>query len=92
MELLFLAVRRTEMNCRYRIGDVILQLAMAVAVLAISIRLGIEEHQAWFAIPGGLFLVSMLGSYLNSREREQDKIKASRAQRQIALGVPPDEV
>jgi len=80
------------MNCRYRFGDVLLQLAVAVAVLAMSIRLGVVEHRGWFAIPAGMFLFSALGSYLNKKEREQEQVQAIRNKRQLDLGVPPDEV
>lgn len=79
------------MTCRYRFGDVILQIALCISVLAMSVRLGVQEHIAWFAIPAGMLLFSLLGSFLNSREREQEKIRAVRVKRQLDLGVPPDE-
>ena len=80
------------MNCRYRFGDVLFTLFICVAVIAMSIRLGVVEHKAWFAIPIGMFLVSSLGTYINMKERRQEEIQRIRERHQRSLGVPPDEI
>jgi len=78
-------------GCRYRVGDALGYLTLVLTALTYSVWLGITEHWAHFVTTGVISLVFILGSILNRKERAKDEIKQLRAERQIALGVPPDE-
>jgi len=80
------------MMCRYRAGDALVQLVNFIVLLALSLRLGLKEHWAWFIAPALLLLTMLVAALMNSRSRKEDEVKQLRAQHQISLGVPPDEV
>ena len=80
------------MTCRYRIGDALAVAVMLLVVFALTIRLGVVEHAGWFTASGSMLISMIVGTYLNSKERNREVVREVRAQRQISLGVPPDEV
>ena len=78
-------------ECRYRIGDAVLSAAVFMCLIGMSIALGATEHWAWFTPGGFLLVVYIFGALMNRRERRLEAIQQIRQQRQLALGVPPDE-
>jgi UPF0716 family protein affecting phage T7 exclusion len=79
------------MTCKYKVGDALLSIAMWLSLLAIFTVAAIEHHWGWW-LPGGLLLLTFLtGVVMNSKERRREEIQVVRQQRQMALGVPPDE-
>jgi len=79
------------MNCKYKIGDALLSITMWLCLLALNVFNAIQHHAGWWGGVGFLLVVFVAGIVLNRNEREREEIQAVRAQRQIALGVPPDE-
>lgn len=79
------------MTCRYRAGDALVQVGNFLVLFVVSIKLGSVDHWLWFSLPILMALYMLIAARINVRSREQDDVRAIRAQRQLALGVPPDE-
>ena len=79
------------MNCNYKVGDALLSITMWLALLGLLSVAAIEHHWGWWIPDGILFLTFVGGCVLNQKERNREKVQAIRIQRQLALGVPPDE-
>lgn len=79
------------MNCRYKIGDVLLGLCVWLGVIAVMVNNALQHHVAWWFGVVALCSAFITGAVLNSNERKREAIQAIRQQRQMALGVPPDE-
>lgn len=81
------------MTCRYRIGDVIANLVTMWTAIIVCFVAGTTTEYWGYYVAGAVILVSaIVGSFLNRREREKESVQRTRQQRQLALGVPPDEV
>ena len=80
------------MMCRYRAGDALVQLVNFIVLFALSMRVGLKDHWAWFITPALLVLTMLVAALMNRRSRKEDEVKQLRMQHQLALGVPPDEV
>lgn len=77
----------------YRIGDAIANLALYLTVLGYFSVEAIRGNSLSFGVTAGALFVILLGcSYLNKRTRDVDEVRRIREERQLALGVPPDEV
>ena len=79
-------------ECRYRIGDALIALTLLLVLIGVCITQGVTEHPAWFAPAGLLVVVFIAGAFLNRKERSRELTQQIRAERQRALGVPPEEV
>lgn len=80
------------MVCRYRAGDALTQLVNYLALLVLSARLGVVEHWGWFTVPVLLLVSMIVAASINSKSRKEDEVRDIRTQRQLALGVPPEEI
>ena len=83
--------------CRYRVGDLLLNLSNFISVLALAALVLITVPDLWMkAVAGVVLLISpgsmLLGAALNKRERDAEALQNYRDTYQISLGVPPEEL
>ncbi len=79
-------------NCSYKIGDATVSIVVVILLLTLFGHKAVTEHWAWAIADGALILSFVGGALLNKRARARDRIRQIRDARQVALGVPPDEV
>ncbi len=80
------------MPCRYRAGDEIVQLGNWLVLLSLTIHLAATYHKLWLITTAMLVVLMGAAAYINNKSRRKEMIQEGRVQRQLALGVPPDEI
>lgn len=69
-----------------------MQLGNYLVLGAVTIYLGTAVNNLWFIV--SCFMVCVMGFaiYANNQARRKERIKELREQRQLSLGVPPEEI